>query len=59
MDEIMNKLSQTFDSIQTLNITAERKNMAIMLFALDTLKEAYSFIESLKAAEGGAEDGTE
>lgn len=62
MDELLTKISNSHTALQTMEIPAKKTNLAILLDALGTLEECFSFVTAQKAkeaatkTEGGADN---
>ena len=52
MDELMKRISNAHTALQTLNIPANKVNLAVLFETLGTLEECYAFVEAQKAKEG-------
>lgn len=58
MDELLTRITNSHTALQTMNIRAEKANLAILLDALGTLEECHAFVaaQKAKAKEGGADN---
>ena len=54
MNEMIKRLSDSYDALQRLNITAGRGNLEILLSTLNTLRDAFNFLNELKQKDGGS-----
>lgn len=59
MDELLKKISNSHTALQTMNIPAEKTNLAILLDALGTLEECFSFVSAQKIKESATDAGKE
>lgn len=54
MNEMIKRLSDSYDALQRLNIGAARGNLEILLSTMNTLRDAFNYLNELKQKDGGA-----
>ena len=54
MDDLLRRITNSHTALQTMHITAEKANLAILLDTLGTLEECHAFVseQKTKAKEG-------
>lgn len=56
VEKLMKDLDTAYQGLQHLNVEPNKNNLAILTMALQTMEQAYAYLQSLPKEEAGEEN---